>query len=162
MLADVSPAKENIPKNCYEATRLAFKLGMQMIDCCTNGCMLFYKEDNTLSSCKFCNAPRFVPSNPGIGRHKDIPVKRMFYFPITPRLQRLYASSKIASQMRWHNENRTVDGVLRHPSDGEAWKYFNECYLEFANEPRNVRLVYVPMGSHHTYKLLHTHIHVGQ
>jgi hypothetical protein len=122
MLADVSPAKDNIPKNYYEATRLTFKLGMQvqMINYCTNGCMLFYKEDNTLSSCKFCNAPRFVPSNPGMDRHKDIPVKIMFYFAITLRLQRLYASSKTASQMRWHHENKIVDGVLRHLSDDKA------------------------------------------
>ena len=114
MLVDVSPTKDNIPKNCYEATRLASKLGMkvQMIDCCEKGCMLFYKDDIDLNSCKFCGAARFVPRNPGMGKHKNVPVKRMFYFPVTPRLQRLYASSKTASHMRWHQENRGVDGVL--------------------------------------------------
>ncbi|WMV45287.1 hypothetical protein MTR67_038672 [Solanum verrucosum] len=31
-------------------------------------------------------------------------------------------------------------GVLSHPSDGEAWKHFDNVYPDFASEPRNVRL----------------------
>lgn len=27
-----------------------------------------------------------------------------------------------------------------HPSDGEAWKHFDRTYLDFASEPRNIRL----------------------
>lgn len=42
--------------------------------------------------------------------------------------------------MRWHYNNRREDGVLCHPSDGEAWKHFDRKYLDFASEPRNVRL----------------------
>jgi hypothetical protein len=102
--------------------------------------MLYYKEDSNLTTCKFCNKSRFKANRHGVGRFKSVPKKRMFYFPITPRLQCLYASTKTESQMRWHHENKRVDGVLRHPSDGEAWKHFNDCYPDFANEPRNVRL----------------------
>ena len=29
---------------------------------------------------------------------------------------------------------------MRHPVDGQAWKYFNIIYPDFASEPRNVRL----------------------
>ena len=138
----IAPSKEHVPKNCYEATKLASKLGLKVetIDCCQDGCMLFYKEDSNLTACKFCHKLRFEPKRNGIGRFKNVPVKRMFYFPITTRLQRLYASTKTASQMRWHHENKGVDGVLCHPSDGETWKHFNGCYPEFSNEPRNVRL----------------------
>ena len=43
--------------------------------------------------------------------------------------------------MRWHYDKQpVVDGVLRRPVDGEAWKYFDKKYPEFASEPRNVRL----------------------
>jgi hypothetical protein len=42
--------------------------------------------------------------------------------------------------MKWHADKRTKDGVLRHPADGLAWKEFDERYLEFASDPRNVRL----------------------
>jgi len=44
----------------------------------------------------------------------------MFYFPLKPRLQRLYAPRNIAEHMRWHNNHRHEDVILRHPSDGEA------------------------------------------
>ena len=102
LLMAVSPSTNNIPKNCYEATRLAGKLGLkvEMIDCCADGCMLFYKEDSNLNACKFCNKLRFAPKRDGVGNYKNVPVKRMFYFLITSRLQRLYASAKTTSHMR--------------------------------------------------------------
>ena len=107
MLMDVSPSIEHVPKNCYQETRLASKLEMQVdtIDCCEEGCMLYHKEDSNLTACKFCNKSRFEANRHGVGRFKIVPKKRMFYFPITPRLQRLYTSTKTASQRRWHHEN---------------------------------------------------------
>jgi hypothetical protein len=42
--------------------------------------------------------------------------------------------------MRWHAGGRTKDGVLRHPTDGQAWKSFDNLYLNFAFDSRNVRL----------------------
>ena len=75
----------------------------------------------------------------GLGRRKDVPIKRMGYLPITPRLQRLYASKTTAGEMRWHYENPREPGVLSHPSDGEAWKHFDNVHLDFTCEPRNVR-----------------------
>ena len=32
------------------------------------------------------------------------------------------------------------DRIMRHPSDGEAWSYFDATFPESAKEPRNVRL----------------------
>jgi hypothetical protein len=102
--------------------------------------MLYYKEDVELKECKFCRMLRFKPKRYGIGKYKDVPESRMFYFPIIPRLQRLYTSTKTASHMRWHKEKRSEEGVLRHPADGLAWKHFDDCHPDFANESRNVRL----------------------
>nr|GEX37984.1 hypothetical protein [Tanacetum cinerariifolium] len=42
--------------------------------------------------------------------------------------------------MTWHHEYRRDPGVLSHPSDGEAWKYFDRTHPSFTAEPRNVRL----------------------
>ncbi|WMV29453.1 hypothetical protein MTR67_022838 [Solanum verrucosum] len=69
-----------------------------------------------------------------------VPVQAMHYLPLIPRLKRLYASMRSASHMRWHREYRRPPGVLSHPSDGEAWKHFDNVYPDFASEPRNVRL----------------------
>jgi len=43
-------------------------------------------------------------------------------------------------QMTWHYDNRRPLGVLRHSSDGQAWKNFNQVHPNFAVEPRNIRL----------------------
>jgi uncharacterized protein YybS (DUF2232 family) len=52
----------------------------------------------------------------GIG--KKISQKVLRYFPIKPRLQRLFISKDIAKQMRWHKDERKDDSnTLGHPTD---------------------------------------------
>ena len=142
MLVDVAPKDCGIPRNHYQARDMVGKLGLKAIkiDCCSNGCMIYYKENSELRECIFCNAPRYMDGNANASRSKEVPFKRMFYLPIIPRLQRLYASNQSASHMRWHHECRKDPNVLRHPSDGQAWKHFDDVYPDFAAESRNVRL----------------------
>nr|GEX51977.1 hypothetical protein [Tanacetum cinerariifolium] len=43
--------------------------------------------------------------------------------------------------MTWHATRKcTKPGKMQHPVDGRAWKKFETKYLNFAKEPRNVRL----------------------
>ncbi|CAJ2641821.1 unnamed protein product [Trifolium pratense] len=94
MMLDATPVKDNMPTSYYDASRLVSKLGLQVkkIDCCVNGCMLFYDNefgtnDDALEECKFCNAPRYQVRNSDIHRkQKKVSVKSMFYLPIIPRL----------------------------------------------------------------------------
>ncbi|GJZ48592.1 F-box domain containing protein [Tanacetum coccineum] len=88
--------------------------------------------------CPVCNTSRWKDSNtPG----KKVPKKVLRYFPIIPRLQRLYKSSHTAKEMTWHATGKcTEPGKMQHPVDGRAWKDFDTKYLDFAAEPRNVRL----------------------
>ncbi|XP_057418581.1 uncharacterized protein LOC130712785 [Lotus japonicus] len=106
-----------------------------------NGCMLFYTgDDMQLKACKFCGRPRYHLKKVGRDKYKEVPMKRMHYLPLIPRLKRLYASMSSAPHMRWDHENRRQPGVLCHPSDGEAWKEFDRKNIDFAKEPRNVWL----------------------
>ncbi|XP_020208847.1 uncharacterized protein LOC109793787 [Cajanus cajan] len=146
-LLDVTPVNRCLPKNYYDAKRLVSKLGLsaRRIDCCVQGCMLFYdndygKNDGALLQCKFCHMPRYHDRNTESSTKKLVPVKTMFYLPIIPRLQRLFASMQTAGHMCWHYQNRSTFGVLCHPSDGEAWKHFDRVHPDFAADPRNVRL----------------------
>jgi len=66
-------------------------------------------------------------------------LKSMFYLPIIPRLQRMFASMQTTQHMTWHYEKK-IEGMLCHPSDGEAWKHFDRKHPSFASDPRNVRL----------------------
>ncbi|XP_073116140.1 uncharacterized protein [Elaeis guineensis] len=53
---------------------------------------------------------------------------------------RLYMSKITAKDMRWHEEKRINDGILRHPADSFAWKSFDDKYKSFSADPRSVRL----------------------
>jgi hypothetical protein len=54
----------------------------------------------------------------------------------------LFLCYKTASPTRWHDEERTRDGVLRHPVDSPLWKDFDLKHPEFAKDSRNIRLAY--------------------
>ena len=48
--------------------------------------------------------------------------------------------SKTADSLRWHEEERSKDEKLRHPTDILAWKDFDRLHPDFALDCRNVRL----------------------
>ena len=124
LMSEISPHLEIIPKDFYQAKRLVSKLILNemKIDCCLNGCILYYKDDAALTHCRFCGKPRSKPKKKRNVASKDVPHKRMHYLPLIPRLERLYVSMSSAPYMRWHYENRRSDGVMTHPSHGEAWQ----------------------------------------
>nr|GFC15091.1 hypothetical protein [Tanacetum cinerariifolium] len=72
---------------------------------------------------------------------KKVPKKVLHYFPIIPRLQRLYKSSHTAKEMIWHATGKcTEPGKMQQLVDGRAWKNFDTKYPDFAKKPINVRL----------------------
>jgi hypothetical protein len=103
----------DMPQNYYQAKQLVSKLGLgvKRIDCCVNGCMLFYSNefgvsDDNLVECKFYQEPRYRQTkNSRSSKRKQVPRKAMFYLPIVSRLQRLYASLETSRKMTWHSEN---------------------------------------------------------
>ena len=122
----------------YESKRMVSQLGLgyKKIDCCPNGCILYYGKDEGRRKCYKCDHPRYKPVKQGTEKRTDISYKYMHYLPITPRLQRLYMSKDTSKHMTWHHEYRREPGVLSHPSDGEAWKQFDRTHPPFAAEPR--------------------------
>ena len=124
----------NLPRSHYEAKVKLRDVGLryESIHVCKYDCALFWKENSELDSCPVCGESRWE-----VG--KKVPKKVMRYFPLTPRLKRLYSSRHIAKDMRWHDSGRPKeDGGLRHPADGLAWKEFDRKYPSFAVDPRNV------------------------
>ncbi|XP_019246468.1 PREDICTED: uncharacterized protein LOC109226124 [Nicotiana attenuata] len=138
LLKDVLPEGEKLPPSFYETKKIVEGLGLkyEKIHACPNDCLLFRKEfaNKNVSKCNVCGASRWKNDA------RNIPAKVIRYFPLKPRLQRLFISSKTSKAMRWHHEERNKDIVLRHPADSEAWKKFDSKYPEFAGDPRNVRL----------------------
>ncbi|XP_060974565.1 uncharacterized protein LOC133039673 [Cannabis sativa] len=140
LLCQAFPTDHKLPKSHYEAKRMLRTLGLgyETIHVCKNDCTLFWKEYKDATECPTCGFSSYKHKGK---KKKNVPVKKMHYFPITPRLQRLFMSRHTSDEMRWHKEKRVnTEGVLRHPADGEAWKEFDKQFPEFAKDPRNVRL----------------------
>ena len=146
------PRDNTLPEDYYGYKKLLRDLGLPVvkIDACRDGCMLFWKDDKHLDFCKFCNLPRYKDlgrnSTTFVGcrgerrQRKRVAHAIVRYLPITPRLQRLYASEVTASHMTWHATHEANQGFMSHPSDSEAWKHFDKTYPNFSSEPCNIRL----------------------
>jgi hypothetical protein len=136
----ILPEGNRLKENFYVAKSIMKPLGLgyQKIDMCPNFCMLYYIENAEMTECMTCGHSRYKPKT---GRGKTlVAYKKLRYFPITSRLQRLFMSPRTAEHITWHQSHDAVDGVMVHPSDGEAWKHFNSVHPHFSAESRNVRL----------------------
>ncbi|XP_039138725.1 uncharacterized protein LOC120276047 [Dioscorea cayenensis subsp. rotundata] len=144
LMKECLPTDNVMVDGFYETKQLVRGLGLpvEQIDCCKRGCMLYWGEDSELTTCKFCDHDRFKKGRIDTDSRKaNIAYKKMFYFPLTPRLQRLYASNATAKHMVWHERHEMDnDDVMRHCSNSLAWKHFNSMHPSFASECRNVRL----------------------
>jgi hypothetical protein len=60
------------------------------------------------------------------------------YFPLIPRLKRMFASAKISEEAQWHKlKRKEVENELSHLADSEAWKDFDRKHNWFHEE--NIR-----------------------
>jgi hypothetical protein len=104
---------------------MMFALGLkyEKIDVCPDNCMLFWKEHVNEKKCLECDQSRFIEvvTQDSEKLMTEVAQKKLCYFPIIPSLKQLFISKKIVRHMRWHKEGiRENDGVMGHPSDGEA------------------------------------------
>ncbi|WVZ63392.1 hypothetical protein U9M48_013029 [Paspalum notatum var. saurae] len=140
------PNGKELPKNFYESKKLIskFSLGYENIDACPNNCQLYWKEKKDDDFCPTCKASRWKDREPESiltkkERRKATPCKVLRYFPIKESLKRQFMCKETAAVLRWHDEERVKDDVLRHPADAPAWKRFDEKFPVFASESRNLR-----------------------
>ncbi|XP_021744024.1 uncharacterized protein LOC110710077 [Chenopodium quinoa] len=138
LLSEAIPNNNHMADTFYEVKKIVkgLELSHQKIHACPKGCMLFWKDDAQLSECRVCGSDRYKQTSKG----SLVPLNVLFYFPITPRLQRLFSTKNILEEMTWHSKNPRVQGTMAHPSDSAAWKHLDCRFPEFASEPRNVRL----------------------
>ena len=92
--------KAKIPKSFYQANKLTKDLGFryETWDAGPKRCMLFQNESENLEKCKICGEPRFKNEFDS-GEGTKVAAKKVRYFPLKPRLQRLYWSSHTAPLM---------------------------------------------------------------
>ncbi|XP_039688739.1 uncharacterized protein [Medicago truncatula] len=150
LLIELLPENSCLPSTFQDCKYIIKDLGFsyEKIHACPNDCILYRKEYENEDTCPKCGLSRYkkreVPKSnrkvPCKVTSPPIPAKVLRYFPLKPRIKKLFMSSKTAHLMKWHHEGRTKDGKLRHPADSIAWKTFDSLHTNFASDPRNVRL----------------------
>ena len=114
------PESSNIPTSYYETKKILRDLGLgyESIHACENNCILFWKENVDVDKCLICDEPRYKFHN---GKDKKILRKLLHYFPLKPRLQRLFMSRYTACDIWWHKDKSVeTEGILRHSADSEG------------------------------------------
>nr|XP_033509894.1 uncharacterized protein LOC104088328 [Nicotiana tomentosiformis]XP_033509895.1 uncharacterized protein LOC104088328 [Nicotiana tomentosiformis] len=143
----------NIPISYNKAKSIVKDIGLdyEKIDACPNDCMLFRNDHKDDEYCHVCGASRYI-KYPKVDideidnelkaskKAYRIPAKTLRHFPLIPRLKRLFMCSKTTNTLSWHGEERSKDGKLKHPADGQAWKDFDSLHPDFARDSRNLRL----------------------
>jgi hypothetical protein len=132
------PSGNVLPQSHREAKKVIQKLGLnyEIIDCCSNGCVLYRLDLRNLSDCPKCGTSRFIAGS------DTIPARVVRYFPLIPRLLRMYRSAKIAKLLCFHvdHPNLEKDEVMRSVADSPARKHVDEVIdPSFAHEVRNLR-----------------------
>jgi len=94
LMGDTMPKNNTMVNDFYQTKRSVQKLRLNCLktDCCPNKWMLYYKEnlDKSITNCFFfCISDWYLTVNRR-GIEKKFHVKKMWYFPIIPRLKRLY------------------------------------------------------------------------
>ncbi|KAK7279834.1 hypothetical protein RJT34_24892 [Clitoria ternatea] len=142
---EILPEGNTLPNRTYEAKKVICPMGMdyKKIHACPNDCILYRKEYEKLHECPVCGESRYKVKNGESGDDvstKNPPTKVLWYLPIIPRFKRLFANKNDAKSLRWHAEERKLDGKLRHPADSLQWKKIDQLFPTFGKEPRNLRL----------------------
>jgi hypothetical protein len=139
----------HLPSSFTATKNIIKNLGLdyQKIHACPNSCMLYWGENTNKENCVNCGVSRWViiekkgtTDDDWVKVTHKVPAKVMRYFPLKPRLQRLFMCKEVSKLMTWHAVGRQKDGKLRHPADAEAWKTMDADYPDFPSENRNVSL----------------------
>ena len=142
-LGDLLPENNTMPRDIAEAKKVVCPLDLLYVKyhACINDCALYRNEYKDRTTCPVCGEARYKTGN------KKVPRKVVWYFYITPRLQRYFVDPKEAKLMQWHAERVSPEDdpekgqILTHPADGNQWKALDtEFDKEFGHDARNVRL----------------------
>jgi hypothetical protein len=142
-----------IPDSLDNVQRVVRDLGLDYvkIHAYQNDFVSFFDKYANLETCPICKKSRWKVVEKTSHNNcsvvgatfvkKQLPVKILRYFPLIPRLQRMYMSKQTLKDMQWHKKELVNDGKMCHPADSNAWKHVDSKFKWFSEEGgRIVRL----------------------
>ena len=139
---DRLPEGNTLPSSIDEAKKVVCPLDLphKKYHACINDCAIYRGDYKDRTTCPKCGHGRYKSGN------KKVPRKVVWYFPITPRLQRYYVDRKEAKLMQWHAEREKPEEdpekgyIMTHPADAAQWEALDNAFPQFGGDARNVRL----------------------
>ncbi|KAF6143919.1 hypothetical protein GIB67_001713, partial [Kingdonia uniflora] len=98
---EVLPPDNKALADSYRTSKIISQVGLdyEEIDACPNDCILYWKENALQIECPTFGASRYKEKTKFVAK-----VQR--YFPLTPRLQRMYSVPWVAKVMTWHSTGK--------------------------------------------------------
>ncbi|KAK9282930.1 hypothetical protein L1049_011155 [Liquidambar formosana] len=98
IIRDMLPQDNTLPDSLYSTKKFlkTFDLGYEKIHACVNDCCLFRKEFEHMDSCPKCGSSRWKVNQRTGKVYDGVPAKVLHYFPIIPRLRRMFGSPEKA------------------------------------------------------------------
>ena len=152
LLKNMLPEDNTLLNNHHEAKKILCPLGMkyQKIHACPTDCILYKNEFAEMRNCPTCGVSRYRVNDGECSvdaiANNSRPIKVCWYLPIIPRFKWLFANGHDAKNLTWKVDNRKSDGFLQHPADSPQWKAIDHLYLDFGDEPTNLRLAFASDG----------------
>jgi hypothetical protein len=89
---EMLPTGNTIPESTYAAKSLIKSLGLdyEMIHACHNDCILYWGKYEKINECPTCGESRWKVDARSEKVCTGVPAKVLRYFPIVPRLKRMY------------------------------------------------------------------------
>src|SRR3954471_18844473 len=135
---DRLPEGNTLPSSIEEAKKIVYPLDLphHRYHVCINDCIMYRDEYKDRTTCPKCGHGRYKVGN------KKAPRKVVWYFPLTPRLQRYYVDRKEAKLMQWHAEREKPEEdpkkcyILTHPADASQWEALDLAFPKFGGDAR--------------------------
>lgn len=137
------PRFNSLPRTAYELKTMIRKLGLehQRIDTCPDGHILFDGEvDGALQHCPVCNRRRYIPGS------NTVPCAVTRYFPIIPKMKRLYKCPRIAELLEHYAKSEFDGQIMRSVADSFQWQEISRMYPGFRDVATHLRLALIADG----------------
>ena len=139
MIAEFLLPPSNILPHTYQYLSSIMKeIGIQYegIHACLDDHVIYYNQHEFETECMECHISRYWTNQVT----KKVSHKVLRYIPIIPHLQGLFRCKNIAQFMNYHAMNRIQDDVIWMPANGSSFRYMEEKWPHFKEEPHNLRI----------------------
>ena len=137
------PRSNILPRTAYELKSMIRKMGLhhRRIHCCPEGHVLYEGTENgDLVRCPTCGKSRFIPGS------STVPASVSRFFPLVPKLVRIYRCPKLAKLLEHHSTVPFDGRNMTSVAHSFQWREITRLFPEFSNLSTHLRLALITDG----------------